>query len=178
MIKHIVMWKFKEGEHDNMLIFRDRLLALKGQIPEIRAMEVGINMNPSDRSFDAVLVSEFDSLEALKAYSTNPLHVEVSKFCKSIRRGVALWDVLAECSIDGASDSSIKNAVPNRLDTIFQHADIRAVFTTGKKAQALYERFFPDSMKAVCLPSTSPANRTISEAEMLEKYRQISDYLP
>lgn len=72
MIKHIVMWKFKEGEHDNMLIFRDRLLALKGQIPEIRAMEVGINMNPSDRSFDAVLVSEFDSLEALKAYSTNP----------------------------------------------------------------------------------------------------------
>lgn len=33
-------------------------------------------------------------------------------------------------------------------------------------------------MKAVCLPSTSPANRTISEAEMLEKYRQISDYLP
>ena len=42
-------------------------------------------MNPSDRSFDAVLVSEFDSLEALKAYSTNPLHVEVSKFCKSIR---------------------------------------------------------------------------------------------
>ena len=90
MIKHIVMWKFKEGEHDNMLIFRDRLLALKSQIPEIRAMEirameVGINMNPSDRSFDAVLVSEFDSLEALKAYSTNPLHVEVSKFCKSIR---------------------------------------------------------------------------------------------
>ena len=95
-----------------------------------------------------------------------------------LRRGVALWDVLAECSIDGASDSSIKNAVPNRLDTIFQQADIRAVFTTGKKAQALYERFFPDSMKAVCLPSTSPANRTISEAEMLEKYRQISDYLP
>ena len=85
MIKHIVMWKFKEGEHDNMLIFRDRLLALKGQIPEIRAMEVGINMNPSDRSFDAVLGSEFDSLEALKAYSTNPLHVEVAKFCKSIR---------------------------------------------------------------------------------------------
>lgn len=52
-----------------------------------------------------------------------------------LRRGVALWDVLAECSINGASDSSIKNAVPNRLDTIFQQADIRAVFTTGKKAR-------------------------------------------
>lgn len=85
MIKHIVMWKFKEGEQENMLLFRDRLLALKGQIPEIRSMEVGINMNHSDRSYDAVLVSEFDSMEALRAYSTNPLHVEVSDFCKTIR---------------------------------------------------------------------------------------------
>ena len=33
MIKHIVMWKFKEGEQENMMLFRERLLALKGQIP-------------------------------------------------------------------------------------------------------------------------------------------------
>lgn len=92
MIKHIVMWKFKEGEQENMLVFRDRLLALKGKIPEIRAMEVGINMNPSDRSYDAVLVSEFDSMEALRAYSENPLHVEVSKFCSSIRTASASVD--------------------------------------------------------------------------------------
>lgn len=87
MIKHIVMWKFKEGERENMLLFRERLLALKGQIPEIRAMEVGINVNPSERSYDAVLVSEFDSLEALKAYSVNPLHRAVAEFCASIRTG-------------------------------------------------------------------------------------------
>lgn len=85
MIKHIVMWKFKEGEHENMLLFRERLLALKDRIPEIRAMEVGVNVNPSERSYDAVLVSEFDSLEALKSYSVNPLHKAVSDFCKTIR---------------------------------------------------------------------------------------------
>ena len=85
MIRHIVMWKFKEGERENMLLFRERLLALKGQIPEIRAMEVGININPSERSYDAVLVSEFDSMETLKSYSVNPLHVAVSDFCKTIR---------------------------------------------------------------------------------------------
>lgn len=87
MIKHIVMWKFRENERDNMLLFRERLLALKGKIPEIRAMEVGVNVNPSDRSYDAVLVSEFDSLDALKSYSENPLHVEVAEFCKTIRTG-------------------------------------------------------------------------------------------
>ncbi len=92
MIRHIVMWRFKEGERENMLVFRDRLLALKGRIPEIRAMEVGINMNPSDRSYDAVLVSEFDSLEALRAYSENPLHVKVSEFCRSIRTASASVD--------------------------------------------------------------------------------------
>lgn len=92
MIKHIVMWKFKENEHENMLIFKDRLLALKSQIPEIRAMEVGINVNPSERSYDAVLVSEFDSLEALRSYSVNPLHVAVSDFCKTIRTSAASVD--------------------------------------------------------------------------------------
>lgn len=68
-----------------MLLFRERLLALKGQIPEIREMEVGINVNPSERSFDAVLVSTFDSLDALRSYSVNPLHAAVSDFCKTIR---------------------------------------------------------------------------------------------
>ncbi|MDE7231224.1 MAG: Dabb family protein [Oscillospiraceae bacterium] len=85
MIRHIVMWKFKEDQHDNMLLFRERLLALRDRIPEIREMEVGININPSERSFDAVLVSSFDSLDALKSYSVNPLHVAVSDFCKTIR---------------------------------------------------------------------------------------------
>ena len=92
MIRHIVMWKFKEDQQENMLVFRDRLLALKDKIPEIKEMEVGINVNPSERSFDAVLVSTFDSMEALKSYSVNPLHVAVSDFCKTIRTQSASVD--------------------------------------------------------------------------------------
>ena len=92
MIRHIVMWKFKEDQHENMLVFRDRLLALKDKIPEIKEMEVGININPSERSFDAVLVSAFDSMDALRSYSVNPLHVAVSDFCKTIRTQSASVD--------------------------------------------------------------------------------------
>lgn len=95
-----------------------------------------------------------------------------------IAHGIALWDVLESCDIAGASDSSIKNVVPNDLGRIFSAADIRAVFTTGKKAHELYQRYFSgDTRTEICLPSTSPANRTISEAEMLEQYRQIANYL-
>lgn len=95
-----------------------------------------------------------------------------------LRRRIALWDVLESCDINGASDSSIKNAVPNKLELIFDSADIKAVFTTGKKAHALYERFFKNNgYPAVCLPSTSPANRTISEEQMLSAYAVIAEYL-
>lgn len=94
-----------------------------------------------------------------------------------LRRGVALWDVLAECDIEGAADASIKNAVPNDLARVFRTADIQKVFTTGKKAQALYERFFGGFPPACCLPSTSPANRTVSEEEIFRRYAEIARYV-
>lgn len=94
-----------------------------------------------------------------------------------LSRGIALWDVLESCDINGASDSSISNAVPNDLRKILAECEIRAVFTTGKKAHELYKRFFADCVSDICLPSTSPANRTITESEMLEQYREIAKYL-
>lgn len=94
-----------------------------------------------------------------------------------LKHGVALWDVLESCDITGAEDSSIKNAKPNRLELILGSSPIRAVFTTGKKAHALYKKYFPGLPGDICLPSTSPANRTISEAQMLEEYQKIAEYL-
>ena len=94
-----------------------------------------------------------------------------------LRHSIALWDVLAGCDIKGAADSTITNAVPNDLPFIFGKCQIEAVFTTGKKAHALYARFFPDLMSDICLPSTSPANRTLSEDDMLEHYRKIKEAL-
>lgn len=91
-----------------------------------------------------------------------------------LRHNIALWDVLASCDIDGASDSSISNAVPNDIRWLLSECPITAVFTTGKKAHALYRRFFPDLTGDICLPSTSPANRTVTEEEMLNEYRAIA----
>ena len=36
MIKHIVMWKFKDGEKENMKKFLEGLNSLKNIIPEIK----------------------------------------------------------------------------------------------------------------------------------------------
>ncbi|MEI3337639.1 MAG: Dabb family protein [Clostridium sp.] len=84
MIKHIVMWKFKENEEENMKLFLEGLNKLKGIIPEIKNMETGININPKN-DFDAILISEFETMEDLEKYKNHPEHVKVSALCKEIR---------------------------------------------------------------------------------------------
>ena len=93
-----------------------------------------------------------------------------------LKHGIALWDVLESCEIRGAEDSSISAAVPNDLRRITDACGIKRIFTTGKKAHSLFKKFFPE-LSDICLPSTSPANRTVSEAEILEEYRQIAEFV-
>ena len=84
MIKHVIMWKFRENERENMMRFLEGLKALKGQIPQIVDMEVGVDMG-GDGHYDAVLISVFRNKEDLKIYKNDPRHVAVSSLCKSIR---------------------------------------------------------------------------------------------
>ena len=84
MIKHIVMWKFKEKEEENMKKFLEGLNSLKTIIPEIKYMETGININPKNE-YNAILISEFETMEDLEKYKNHPEHIKVSNLCKSIR---------------------------------------------------------------------------------------------
>lgn len=90
MVKHIVMWKLKDNAEgctkiDNAEKIKGLLENLKGKISEIKSLEVGINVNTSESAFDAVLVSEFETLEDLNSYQVNPEHKKVSAFVKSVR---------------------------------------------------------------------------------------------
>ena len=83
MIRHIVMWKFREGTEAQAEEFLTKLQGLYGVIPQLRSCKVAKNIGAGN--YDAVLVSEFDSLDELAAYKTDPRHVAVSSLCKSIR---------------------------------------------------------------------------------------------
>ena len=83
MIKHVVMWKFKEGTEKEMNAFLDGLRGLYGVIPQIRSQEVGVNVLAGN--YDAVLISTFDALEDLDTYKNDPRHVAVAALCKEIR---------------------------------------------------------------------------------------------
>lgn len=83
MIRHIVMWKFRPGTEAEQEQFLKGLRGLQGVIPQLKRSEVAVNVGQGN--YDAVLVSEFESLEALDTYKNDPRHKAVSALCKSIR---------------------------------------------------------------------------------------------
>ena len=83
MIRHIVMWKFRPGTGAEQAQFLEGLKNLQGVIPQLLKSEVAVNVGADN--YDAVLVSEFESLEALELYKNDPRHKAVSALCKSIR---------------------------------------------------------------------------------------------
>jgi hypoxanthine-DNA glycosylase len=91
------------------------------------------------------------------------------------KKHIALWDVLKSCYIEGADDSSIRQPVVNNLEPILRKADIRAIFTTGKKSYFLYKKYCEaqTGMKAIWLPSTSPANCGCSYQKLKTAYLGI-----
>ena len=83
MIRHIVMWKFRPGTEAEQEQFLTALRGLQDVVPQLLRSEVAVNVG--EDNYDAVLVSEFESLEALEAYKNDPRHKAVSQLCKSIR---------------------------------------------------------------------------------------------
>lgn len=99
MIKHIVMWKFAdfaEGrtKEENLELVRSRLSVLyeSGKIEGLRSMEIGRDEGGTEMSYDMVLVTEFDSFDALAAYKVHPDHAAISAYVKKVRTARATVD--------------------------------------------------------------------------------------
>lgn len=97
MIRHIIMWKFTDSfEGDNKDRIMDKvtesLVHLKKVIPEIRFMSVERDVLRSERSYDMIYITEFDSLDALEAYRVHPEHVKVAEYIKQVRIAQAVTD--------------------------------------------------------------------------------------
>ena len=91
MIRHIVMWKFREGTEREQEEFLTRLAGLYGVIPQIRSSQVSRNVGP-ESNYDAVLCAEFDNMADVAAYRDDPRHKAVSALCKAIRTDRAAVD--------------------------------------------------------------------------------------
>lgn len=93
MIKHIVMWKFKDdvAEADKLEMKR-QLEALKGVVPALLKIEIGIDIVGTEVSKDMVLSTLFHSLSDLQSYAEHPAHLKVVEFVKPLVCERALVD--------------------------------------------------------------------------------------
>ena len=92
---------------------------------------------------------------------------------------IALWDVIASCEIKGSSDSSIKNVVPNNVNEILNNSKVKTIFTNGKLAFNLYNKYIFEktNIAAISLPSTSPANAAFSLDRLCDEWKIIFKHL-
>jgi hypothetical protein len=82
MIKHIVMWNHRSFDMPavktaGIAKLRRSFESLRGKIPGLTHLEIGVDASRVDYACDVVLYSEFDSQAALDAYAIHPEHVRV-----------------------------------------------------------------------------------------------------
>lgn len=87
---------------------------------------------------------------------------------------IAIWDVVASCSISGSSDSSIKDVTANDISKLLKDTNIKTIYGNGAKACELYNRYvYSKTGRAIVkLPSTSPANAGYSLERLCELWRK------
>ena len=130
---------------------KDSKILLLGSFPSVKSRENDFYYGHPQNRYWKVLA--------------NILGVEVpqtpeEKTAMLLNNNIAIWDVIHSCSIIGSSDTSIKDVVVNDFSEILENSQVKAVFVNGGKAYELYHKYAEKEtgIKAVKLPSTSPAN--------------------
>lgn len=97
------------------------------------------------------------------------------QFCLS--HHIALWDVIHACRITGSSDTSIRDVTVNDIPGLVSKTKISCIFTTGRKASSLYDRYIHLDMEHISLPSTSSANASMRKEDLIRSYSVILEKL-
>ena len=95
--------------------------------------------------------------------------------------GIGLWDVLRHCDRETSLDADIKRPEPNNFRRLFRACPrIHTIFFNGTKAESLYRKLvlpgLPEewsSIRYVGLPSTSPANTSMSFKEKKRRWMAV-----
>jgi hypothetical protein len=87
MIRHIVMWRVVGAtpQEKELASVKQSFEKLRGRIPGMTSLEVGLDSSAVDYACDVVLIADFDSQDALDAYSTHPEHVAVRDELAGVR---------------------------------------------------------------------------------------------
>lgn len=89
MIRHIVMWRVKGADEQvrraNAERVSDAFLAMRGKVPGLQQLEIGIDHSRVDYACDLVLLSTFDNAQALADYAHHPEHLRAKQAAADLR---------------------------------------------------------------------------------------------
>ena len=85
MLTHVVFFKLVDPSPAEAAAVRDRMLAMRDQIPQIRHIEGGADVVRSERSWDVALIVRFDGRADLDAYLVHPAHVAFASWLRPRR---------------------------------------------------------------------------------------------
>ena len=84
MWTHMVFFRLKEDKTQRSDELCEKLLAMRGRIPQLKDIEAGTDVLHSGRSFDVGLITRFDSRDSMEAYQVHPVHQEVLAFVGTV----------------------------------------------------------------------------------------------
>lgn len=91
-----------------------------------------------------------------------------------LQHRIGIWDVLAACHREGSLDCAIRNAQPNDFASLREHAPkLSKVCFNGKTAGRFAPVIAAAGYRTLVLPSSSPANATLSYEKKLALWRGI-----
>src|ERR1700758_3237306 len=89
MIRHIVMWRVAgqtaSERRETASRVKGEFESLRGLIPGLLDLDVGLDVSEVDYACDVVLVADFESRAALEAYASHPEHLRVRQALAGMR---------------------------------------------------------------------------------------------
>jgi G:T/U mismatch-specific DNA glycosylase len=145
---------------------QSRILIL-GSFPSVKSREAQFFYHHPQNRFWKILAT---------LHHHEPLETIEAKKAFLLEHHIALWDVIESCQIKGSSDSSIEDVVVNDIHSILQKTQITHIYTNGKKAHQLYQKYcYPYThIQDICLPSSSPANASFSLERLIKEWNIIA----
>jgi quinol monooxygenase YgiN len=117
MIRHIVMWRVRgdtpEQREKARRLVKESFEGLRGVIPGMLKLELGLDSSAVDYACDVILITEFDSQAALDAYATHPEHLRVRERLGDIR--TARFQVDYQMEAEAASEVQQASAANPKL---------------------------------------------------------------
>lgn len=148
------------------LFAEDSKTLILGSFPSVKSREAEFFYGHPQNRYWAVVAAVFGC--------EKPETIEEKKKLV-LSNKLAMWDVIGECEIEGSADSTIRNVTANDLSVILKNCPIERIFVNGKTAEKYYNKYtYPKTgIKAICLPSTSPANAAWKLDKLIEAWKII-----